>query len=80
MRDGRELSLAELVVSVENQSEHPLGEAIVKYGQLNQIKTLEVSEFDSITGSGVQGKVGSDFVQIGTQQWLESQGIRNKSS
>jgi Cu+-exporting ATPase len=78
VRDGRELSLLQLVVSVENHSEHPLGEAIVRYGQLNQIKTLEVSEFDSITGSGVQGKVGSDFVQIGTQQWLESQGIETK--
>jgi Cu+-exporting ATPase len=76
--DGRELSLLQLVVSVENHSEHPLGEAIVRYGQLNQIKTLEVTEFDSITGSGVQGKVGSDFVQIGTQQWLESQGIETK--
>ncbi|MDJ0564304.1 MAG: heavy metal translocating P-type ATPase, partial [Microcystis sp. M49629_WE12] len=76
--DGRELSLLQLVVSVENHSEHPLGEAIVRYGQLNQIKTLEVSEFDSITGSGLQGKVGSDFVQIGTQQWLESQGIETK--
>jgi len=48
--DGRELSLLQLVVSVENHSEHPLGEAIVKYGRLNAIKTLEVTEFDSITG------------------------------
>jgi len=78
VRDGRELSLLQLVVSVENHSEHPLGEAIVRYGQLNQIKTLEVTEFDSITGAGVQGKVGSDFVQIGTQQWLERQGVETK--
>jgi len=78
VRDGRELSLLQLVVSVENHSEHPLGEAIVKYGQLNQIKPLEVTEFDSITGAGVQGKVGSDLVQIGTQQWLERQGVETK--
>lgn len=78
VRDGQELSLLQLVVSVENHSEHPLGEAIVKYGQLNQIKTLEVTEFESITGAGVQGKVGEDWVQIGTQQWLERQGIETK--
>jgi Cu+-exporting ATPase len=78
VRDGQELSLLQLAVSVENHSEHPLGEAIVKYGRLNQLKPLEVTEFQSITGAGVQGKVGLDWVQIGTQQWLERQGIETK--
>lgn len=78
VKDGQELYLLQLAVSVENHSEHPLGEAIVKYGRENQIKTLEVTEFESITGAGVQGKVGQDWVQIGTQQWLERQGIETK--
>ncbi len=26
----------------------------------------------------MQGKVGSDLVQIGTQQWLERQGVETK--
>lgn len=59
------LSLLSVASSVEKHSEHPLGEAIVKKAEMEDIKLLKVNKFRSITGKGVEGMIDSKKVYVG---------------
>ncbi|AFZ23512.1 copper/silver-translocating P-type ATPase [Cylindrospermum stagnale PCC 7417] len=74
---SNELQLLQLAATVERNSEHPLAAAVVKYAQSQEVSLSEfaVTEFASQTGSGVQGIVAENLVQIGTQRWLAELGI-----
>ncbi|MBR4741756.1 MAG: heavy metal translocating P-type ATPase, partial [Desulfovibrio sp.] len=47
-----------LAYGLEAKSEHPLARAIVQYGLEQKIIPQEITDFQSVTGSGVQGKSG----------------------
>jgi P-type Cu+ transporter len=72
---SNELKLLQLAASVERNSEHPLAEAVVQYAQSQQVKVIDAQEFEAIAGSGVQGQVLSQFVQVGTQRWMTELGV-----
>ncbi len=76
------LTLLQLVGAVERNSEHPLAEAVVNYAQTQQSSSPgqpellpETENFEAIAGSGVQGVVAGQLVQIGTQRWMDELGI-----
>jgi Cu+-exporting ATPase len=71
-----EKEFLEKAASVENVSEHPLGEAIVKYAKSKNLKITEVEEFDSITGHGVVAKAGGVRIVLGNPKLLEQKGIK----
>ncbi|NJR48826.1 MAG: heavy metal translocating P-type ATPase [Leptolyngbyaceae cyanobacterium CSU_1_3] len=73
--NSHELRLLQLAASVEQNSEHPLGEAIVRYAQSQEVTLEDVWGFEAIVGSGVQGRVSEQSIQIGTQQWMQELGI-----
>ncbi|MBW4641038.1 MAG: heavy metal translocating P-type ATPase [Gloeocapsa sp. UFS-A4-WI-NPMV-4B04] len=73
--NSNELKLLELAASVERNSEHPLAEAVVQYAKSQQLELEEVQNFEAVAGSGVQGYVSGQFVQIGTQRWMNELGI-----
>lgn len=77
--NSNEIKLLRLAASVERNSEHPLAEAVVKYAQSQQVNLAEVRNFEAVAGSGVQGIVSDRFVQIGTQRWMEEQGIDTRA-
>ncbi len=52
--------------SLEKLSEHPLAEAIVRHAHQKGIQLLSVESFEATPGFGVRGKVGDDFVIIGS--------------
>ncbi len=62
---GGESSLLLLTASIEKNSEHPLGEAIVNKAQEEKLKLSKVIKFKSITGKGVEGQVDGKKVYIG---------------
>ncbi|NEQ42173.1 MAG: copper-translocating P-type ATPase [Leptolyngbya sp. SIOISBB] len=73
-----ELKLLQWVAAVEQNSEHPLAEAIGQYAQrqeidLNSLPT--VTDFAAIAGRGVQGRVADRWVQIGTARWMQELGL-----
>ena len=72
--NNNEMKLLQLVAAVERNSEHPLAEAIVNYARSQQVNFPEAQNFQASAGSGVQGVVGNQLVQIGTQRWLEESG------
>jgi P-type Cu+ transporter len=58
-----------LVASLEKASEHPLAEAIVKGAGGKSL--YPVTEFESITGKGVQGVVNGRRVTVGNRHLVE---------
>ncbi|MBF2007853.1 MAG: copper-translocating P-type ATPase [Chlorogloeopsis fritschii C42_A2020_084] len=73
--NGNELNLLSLAASVERNSEHPLAEAVVNYAQSQGVELRDAQEFEAIAGSGVQGYVSNQWVQIGTHRWMRELGI-----
>lgn len=67
--------LLRLVASLEQASEHPLGEAIVKGAQEKDLGFMPVENFESITGKGVKGRVDGKVVAIGNRQLLKELNI-----
>lgn len=73
--NDNELKLLQQAASVERNSEHPIAEALVQYAQSQQVELVETLNFEAIAGSGVQGYVSDQLVQIGTQRWMNELGI-----
>lgn len=55
-----------LVASAERVSEHPLGEAIVRGALERKIAIVDVSEFNAITGQGIEAKIDGRSLLLGT--------------
>lgn len=53
--------------AVEMNSEHPLGEAIYRYGKEHDVSLPEVTDFKSITGKGVSALIDGHRVDVGTR-------------
>ncbi|MEK7096729.1 MAG: heavy metal translocating P-type ATPase, partial [Patescibacteria group bacterium] len=57
--------IVKLAASVEKNSEHPLGEAIVKKAESEKLQLIKVYKFKSITGQGVEGVVNGKKIYVG---------------
>lgn len=64
MGEFSEEELLRLAASVEQYSEHPLGEAVRQEARQRGIKLFEVKNFMNTPGKGVSGKVGDYDVEI----------------
>lgn len=71
---SNELKLLQLAASVERNSEHPLGEAVVRYAQSQEVNLTDVKDFEAIAGSGVRGVVASKSIALGTLRWMQELG------
>jgi Cu+-exporting ATPase len=65
VQDSGEPDLLRLAASVEQSSEHPLGAAIVAGAKSRGLQLSPVTQFQSITGKGVQGVVDGHAVTVG---------------
>ena len=61
--------------SLENSSEHPLGEAIVSYAREKDYEIFDVTSFDSITGKGVKGLINDKEVIVGNRKLMIDENI-----
>ncbi len=78
--NGNEMRLLQLAASVERNSEHPLAEAVLRYAQTQNLeKRYITSDFEAVTGSGVQGMTDNHLVQIGTQRWMSELGVKTQA-
>ncbi len=55
------------IASLNQYSEHPLAEAVVKYAQEKKISLIEVKDFEAIAGKGVIGTVNNKKVALGNK-------------
>ena len=73
--DIDERYLIQLAVSAEKNSEHPLGEAIVKYGEENNIEFKKVAEFKAIPGHGIEVTIDSKVILLGNKKLMNDKNI-----
>lgn len=57
--------MLKIAASIEKNSEHPLGEAIVKRATEEKLVLSKVEKFRSITGQGVEGIIKDKKVYVG---------------
>jgi P-type Cu+ transporter len=67
--------LLALAASLEQASEHPLAAAIVAGAKARGLALAAVTDFESVTGKGVRGKVGGREVLVGTARFLAESGV-----
>ncbi|MEE4297094.1 MAG: heavy metal translocating P-type ATPase [Wenzhouxiangella sp.] len=65
----------ELAGSVEQDSQHPLANAIVQTALDRGLQLKTVRDFRSIPGKGLMGTVDGQTVLIGTLEWLSENGV-----
>ncbi|NYT18405.1 MAG: copper-translocating P-type ATPase [Methanobacteriales archaeon] len=70
--DIEDRALLMLAASAEQNSEHPLAEAMVVKARDNDITLLNVNKFDTYTGKGVSAKVQDKEVLIGNRRLLQA--------
>lgn len=67
--------LLALIASLNQYSEHPLAEAIVKYAQQQGISTEEATKFEAVAGKGVIGNVSGKQVALGNKKLMQQYGV-----
>lgn len=67
--------LLRLVASAERSSEHPLGQAIIQGAEERGLELAEPSQFQSVTGKGIQVTVDGRQVLVGNRRLLDDAGI-----
>ena len=58
--------------SLENKSEHPLAKAVVQKAIDSNIKTLDTTDFKSLTGNGVSAKINGKTIVGGSVKHISS--------
>lgn len=78
--------LLQNIASLNQYSEHPLAEAVIKYAKSKNISLIEVKDFEAISGKGVLGTVVNKKVALGNKKLMEqinasvSEDLENKIS
>lgn len=67
--------ILQIAASAEKGSEHPLGEAIVKYAEKEGIETLKVDAFEAIVGHGIQVVIKNQRVLLGNTKLMKDKNI-----
>ncbi|HAZ31673.1 MAG TPA: heavy metal translocating P-type ATPase [Dehalococcoidia bacterium] len=77
LSDGefKEEGILYLAASLEQGSEHPLGQAVVREEKERGNSLAEVESFEAITGKGVKGRVDGKEVLVGNQKLMSDSQI-----
>lgn len=79
MNGATEEVVLRLAASIERGSEHPLAAAIIAGAKERGIEPMKTTDFQSLTGRGIQGTVDGGKVALGNQQLLDDLGLDAKS-
>lgn len=66
-------SKKDVLYSLEKQSEHPLADAVINY--FSDVLPVAVSDFESITGAGVKGRIDNMDYFAGNRKFLDEKGV-----
>ena len=69
--ENNENELLQNCASLNQYSEHPLAEAVIKFAKLKQIPLIEVNDFEAIAGKGVTGTVANKKVSFGNRSLMD---------
>ena len=68
-----------LIVRAEKNSEHPLAQAIVKYGQEKGLSMADPESFTAIPGHGVEVAIDGQRILVGTRKLMSENNIEFKT-
>jgi len=71
-----EKEFLKIAASLEKSSEHPLAEAVVEKAKIENVEILDVTEFKSISGKGVKGKLNNINYYGGNLSFMEENNIK----
>ena len=72
---ARARDILRLAASLEQRSEHPIGRAIVRRAEAEQIALNAVEGFQALPGRGAEARVGADAVVVGSHRLIEERGM-----
>ena len=69
--------MLKLAASIEQESRHPLAQAIIQEAHKKEIKLEKVSSSTTYPGKGLAGKINNleGLIRVGTPEWIKSEGI-----
>ncbi|MGJ5640575.1 heavy metal translocating P-type ATPase [Formosa sp. S-31] len=65
-----EQQVLQFIVSLNQQSEHPLADATVSYGKEKGVERLKLEHFNAVSGKGVEGEVNGRHVALGNEKMM----------
>ncbi|HEX7467189.1 MAG TPA: cation-translocating P-type ATPase, partial [Methanobacterium sp.] len=65
LNDASKNDVLSIAGSLESKSKHPLAEAVVKYVGKSDIELKDITDFESVTGKGLKGKINGEIFYIG---------------
>ena len=71
-----ETHVKKAMLGLENYSEHPLADAVVKHFKEEGVDAYAVESFDSITGRGIVGVIENKTYFLGSLALMESEGMK----
>lgn len=74
-----DMDVLRLAASAERGSEHPLGEAVVKYAKNRQLKLSNPEQFEAESGRGIMAIIDGQKVVVGSPRHIREQGINSES-
>jgi P-type Cu+ transporter len=78
--DTSEAELLQVAAAVERNSQHPLGEAIVRAAQNRQLPLADVLNFDTIEGQGVRAQLAGQETVAGSFSFCSRLGVAGLES
>jgi Cu+-exporting ATPase len=70
----KETELLSYAAGLERSSEHPLARAIVDGAAARNVPIADITEFDSVTGRGVKGRIGGREIAVGNAALMQDVG------
>ncbi len=74
--EGSAEEMLSKAASVENASEHPIAQAIVRGAEEKDIKLLDVGDFENMRGKGVIGNVDGEEILVGNARLFEEKDMK----
>ncbi|WP_165749290.1 heavy metal translocating P-type ATPase [Cellulophaga sp. Z1A5H] len=68
--DLSEKDVLKFIVALNNQSEHPLAAATLKYGKEQQAEVVTIEKFNAVTGKGVEGEIKGEKIRLGNEKMM----------
>jgi Cu+-exporting ATPase len=67
--------ILQILSSLENQSDHPIANAINARGKIEKVELFEVTNFENIPGKGVKGTIDNHNFFAGNESFIKDLGI-----
>lgn len=76
--DFKREEILRYAASAERGSEHPLGEAIVAQAKEENIQFVDLTDFKSLTGLGIEAFLDGQYILLGNMRLMKERGLFNE--